>query len=122
MDVPLTDRQDRDDELNIAHKDLKSSHNREQNFNHSVPKVLLVGYNGANNTGSEARLISIIKDVRAVLGPNVCITIPTLNEKNLRRYIKEEANLKIVPIPSIFFFALRKLVKEHDRSMWIYIF
>ncbi|WP_394295790.1 polysaccharide pyruvyl transferase family protein [Methanobacterium paludis] len=120
LDVPnLTDRQDRDDKLNIDHKNLKSSHNREQNFKQSVPKVLLVGYNGANNTGSEARLISIIKDVRAVLGPDVCITIPTLNEKNLRRYIKEEANLKIVPIPSIFFFALKKLVKEHDLVLLV---
>ncbi|MCE7697534.1 MAG: polysaccharide pyruvyl transferase family protein, partial [Methanobacterium paludis] len=120
LDVPnLTDRQDRDDKLNIDHKNLKSSHNREQNFKQSVPKVLLVGYNGANNTGSEARLIAIIKDVRAVLGPEVCITIPTLNEKNLRRYIKEEANLKIVSIPSIFFFALRKLVKEHDLVLLV---
>jgi hypothetical protein len=32
-----------------------------ENFHH---KVLLVGYNGANNTGSEARLLSIIEDVR----------------------------------------------------------
>ncbi|MCE7697526.1 MAG: hypothetical protein K8E24_001255 [Methanobacterium paludis] len=120
MDVPnLTDGQDRDDGLNIAHKDLKSFHNQEENFKHGVPKVLLVGYNGANNTGSEARLISIIKDVRAVLGPDVCITIPTLNEKNLHRYIKEETNLKIVPIQSIFFFALRKLVKEHDLVLLV---
>lgn len=82
-------------------------------------KVLLVGYNGANNTGSEARLISIINDVRAVLGPDVFITIPTLNEKNLRRYIKEETNLKIAPISPIFFFAVRKLVKEHDLVLLV---
>jgi len=82
-------------------------------------KVLLVGYNGANNTGSEARLISIINDVRKVLGPDVFITIPTLNEKNLRRYIKETSNLKIVPIPSIFFFAVKKLVKDHDLVLLV---
>ena len=33
-----------------------------------IKKVLLVGYNGANNTGSEARLIAIIEDLRQVLG------------------------------------------------------
>ena len=43
----------------------------------NIRKVLLVGYNGANNTGSEARLIAIIEDVRAVLGPEVHITVPT---------------------------------------------
>ena len=80
----------------------------------AIKKVLLMGYNGANNTGSETRLISIIQDVRNVMGSEVIITIPTLNEKNLRRYIKEDSHLKIAPIPSIFFFAIRKLVKTHD--------
>jgi len=54
------------------------------------PKVLLVGYNGANNTGSEARLLSIIEDVRSVFGPSAIITVPTLNEANLRRRVVEE--------------------------------
>jgi polysaccharide pyruvyl transferase WcaK-like protein len=78
------------------------------------PKVLLLGYNGANNTGSEARLLSIIVDVRAILGPKALITVPTLNEVNLRRYIKEDEFLKIAPISSIFFLDIRRLVKEHD--------
>jgi polysaccharide pyruvyl transferase WcaK-like protein len=80
----------------------------------NIPKILLAGYNGANNTGSEARLLSIIDDVRSILGPEVIITVPTLNETNLRRYLKEDEFLKIAPINSIFFFDLRKLVKEHD--------
>lgn len=84
-----------------------------------IRKVLLGGYNGANNTGSETRLISIIEDVRSLLGQDVQITIPTLNEKNLRRYIKEDSTLKIVPIPSIYFFALRKLVREHDLVLLV---
>ena len=82
-------------------------------------KVLLMGYNGANNTGSETRLISIIEDLRNILGPDVKLTIPTLNEKNLRRYIEEDQNLKIVPIPSIYFFALKNLVKEHDLVLLV---
>jgi polysaccharide pyruvyl transferase WcaK-like protein len=79
-----------------------------------TPKILLVGYNGANNTGSEARLLSIIDDVRTILGPETIITVPTLNEVNLRRYLKEDEFLKIAPIASIFFFDIRRLVKEHD--------
>jgi len=82
-------------------------------------KVLLVGYNGANNTGAEARLLAIIEDVRAVLGESALITVPTLNEANLRRYIKEGPNLRIVPIPSIYFFAIRRLVKEHDLILLV---
>ena len=84
-----------------------------------VHKVLLMGYNGANNTGSETRLISIIEDVRMLLGPDVVITIPTLNEKNLRRYIKEDSFLRIVPVPSIYFFAISKLVKKHDLVLLV---
>ncbi len=83
------------------------------------PKVLLVGYNGANNTGSEARLLSIIEDVRRVLGPELHITVPTLNEENLRRYLDEDECLHIAPIPSIYFLALRKLVKEHDLVLLV---
>ena len=77
-------------------------------------KVLLLGYNGANNTGSEARLLAIINEVRTILGQDVNITVPTLNEANLRRYVEEDHRLKIAPISSIFFFDIRKLVKEHD--------
>jgi polysaccharide pyruvyl transferase WcaK-like protein len=82
-------------------------------------KVLLVGYNGANNTGSEARLLAIIAEARSVLGPEAIITVPTLNERNLRRYIKEDERLRIAPIPSIYFFALRRLIREHDLIMLI---
>ena len=84
-----------------------------------APRVLLVGYNGANNTGSETRLLSIIEDARAVLGPGAQITVPTLNEKNLRRYLKEGPNLHIAPIPSIFFFALKRLVRQSDLVMLV---
>jgi polysaccharide pyruvyl transferase WcaK-like protein len=83
------------------------------------PRILLFGYNGANNTGSEARLISIIEDVRQVFGPSAVITVPTLNEANLRRYLKEDEHLRIVPIPSIFFLALRRLVKRSDLVMLV---
>lgn len=82
-------------------------------------KVLLVGYNGANNTGAEALLLSDIADVRAVLGPEALITIPSLNETNLRRYVQEGPNLHIVSIPTIFPFAVRRLVAEHDLIMLV---
>ncbi len=84
------------------------------NLHRDIRKVLLMGYNGANNTGSEARLSAIVDEVRKVLGSEVEITIPTICGENLRRYIKEEPNLKIVDYPTVYFFALYRLVKEHD--------
>lgn len=84
-----------------------------------APRVLLVGYNGANNTGSEALLQADIADVRAVLGPDAVITIPTLNEANLRRYVKEAPNLRIVGVPTLFVFALRRLLKENDLLLLV---
>jgi polysaccharide pyruvyl transferase WcaK-like protein len=82
-------------------------------------RVLLVGYNGANNTGSEARLLEIIGEVREVMGKDTLITVPTLNEDNLRRYLNESDTLRIAPIPSIFFFELKRLVREHDLMMLV---
>jgi polysaccharide pyruvyl transferase WcaK-like protein len=85
----------------------------------SALRVLLLGYNGANNTGAEALLLADIEDVRAVLGPQAVITIPCINPPNLRRYIKEAANLRIAPMPTIFFSALRRLVRENDLIMLV---
>jgi polysaccharide pyruvyl transferase WcaK-like protein len=79
-----------------------------------VRKVLLMGYNGANNTGSEARLLTIVDEIRMMLGDEVEFTIPTICRENLRRYIREESNLKIVEYPTVYFFTLQRLVKEHD--------
>jgi polysaccharide pyruvyl transferase WcaK-like protein len=82
-------------------------------------RVLLVGYNGANNTGAEALLLADIEDVRTALGPQAVITIPSINPSNLRRYIKEEPNLRIAPMPTIFFATLRRLVRENDLIMLV---
>ena len=47
------------------------------------------------------------------------ITVPTLAPENLRRYVQEGPTLKIVPIPILYFKALRKLVKETDVVMLV---
>ncbi len=52
LDVPnITNGPDHYIKPKTINNDLKSSPNWKQNFQ-SVKKVLLVGYNGANNTGS----------------------------------------------------------------------
>ena len=78
------------------------------------PRILVVGYSGANNTGAEALLRADIEDLRAVLGNDLRLTIPALNPANLRRYISEGPGLEIVPLPTVFFGTIRKLVSEAD--------
>ena len=79
------------------------------------PRVLLVGYNGANNTGAEAKLLVSINEIRSVLGSNTHFTVPSLNETNLRRYLTESPTLKIERVrPSLFFLDVRKFVKQSD--------
>jgi polysaccharide pyruvyl transferase WcaK-like protein len=78
------------------------------------PKVLLLGYNGACNTGAEALLLSDIEDVRAVLGKETRITVPTLNRNNLCRYLRESPTLRIESIPTLYFQAIDRLVSKHD--------
>jgi len=54
-----------------------------------------------------------------VFGPEARITVPTLNERNLRRYLAEGPRLRIAPIPSIYFGAIRRLVADHDLVMLV---
>ena len=82
-------------------------------------KVLLVGYNGANNTGAEALLLSDIEDVRAVLGPDARITVPALEPANLRRYLEEGPSLRIAKLPTVFLATIRRLVAEHDLVLLV---
>jgi polysaccharide pyruvyl transferase WcaK-like protein len=79
------------------------------------PRILLIGYNGANNTGAEALLQADIDDLRAVFGDDAVLTVPALKDPaNLRRYLHEGPSLRIVRMPSIFLAATRRLVREHD--------
>ncbi len=83
------------------------------------PRILLVGYNGANNTGAEARLLAIIEDVRDAFGPGVRMTVPAIREKNLRRYVSEGPDLRIVHLPTIFWLTLRRLARMSDLVMLV---
>lgn len=85
-----------------------------QMTNGSGPRVLLVGYSGANNTGAEALLLADIQDMRAVFGPDVRITIPTINPANLRRYVQEGPDLRIAFLPTLFFPAMHRFVADND--------
>lgn len=53
--------------------------------------VVCFGYNGANNTGSEAKLLTTLSDIKEVLGNRIeNLAVLTLNAKNQRRYLKDK--------------------------------
>ncbi len=82
-------------------------------------RIALVGYNGANNTGSEARLLEVIDDVRDACGNEVHITVPSLNVANLRRYVSEDSGLRIVRIPALYHLTIDRLVRNSDVMMLV---
>ena len=45
--------------------------------------------------------------------------MPTLNPDNLRRYLAEGPTLRIAPIPTLFFGAIRRLVRESDLVLLV---
>jgi polysaccharide pyruvyl transferase WcaK-like protein len=85
----------------------------------NAPKVLLFGYNGANNTGAEAKLLATIADMRSLLGSEAILTVPSLDVAKLRRYLREEGNLRIVPIPTTYRRTVRRLVRENDLTVLV---
>src|SRR5512141_153497 len=104
---------------NVTNKWLERQTGRASTAARSELRVLMLGYNGANNTGAEALLLSDIEDVRAVLGPQAVITIPSLNPTNLRRYVKETPNLRIAFMPTLYFGTMHRLVRENDLIMLV---
>ncbi|PIU66844.1 MAG: polysaccharide pyruvyl transferase, partial [Armatimonadetes bacterium CG07_land_8_20_14_0_80_40_9] len=77
--------------------DESSPYNRGEKLKKKKIKIVFAGYSGENNTGAESRIVTVVKDVKASLGDlvEVQITVPTLSEKNIRRYLKDE-DVKII--------------------------
>ena len=68
-------------------------------------KILLVGYNGARNTGSDVRVVSIAQQIRELFGKdNVHITVMTLDTASLSGYFSQDVEL--LPFSSFFPFDL----------------
>ena len=88
-------------------------------MNNDVLKIFMLGYGGANNTGSEIRILTIIDDVRAVFGDSINITLGTLDREKTSKIINETEYLKIVEIPYIFPLAVWRLAKKHNILMLI---
>lgn len=67
-------------------------------------KILLVGYNGARNTGSDVRVVSIARQVKELFGEeNIHITVMTMDETTMEGYFDDDVELlrfsSLFPIP-----------------------
>ncbi len=79
-------------------------------------KVLLVGYNGARNTGSDVRVITIARQVKDLFGvDNVQITVMTLDKTNLQGYFDEDVTL--LKFSSLFPIHLYKACTSHHVAI-----
>lgn len=74
-------------------------------------KILLVGYNGARNTGADARVVALTQQLEQVFGADQAeLTVMTLNTGNVGGYFSERIHL--YKFTTIFFFPLLRAASE----------
>lgn len=79
-------------------------------------KVLLVGYNGARNTGSDVRVAAIARQVKALFGADkVQLTVMTLNSKSMEGYFDEDVEL--LEFSSFFPLDLLRACSRHHAAI-----
>lgn len=75
-------------------------------------KVLLAGYNGARNTGSDVRVAALADQITAALGSdNVDVSVMSFDLESTAPYF--EGKVRQVPFTTIFFLPLLKACSEH---------
>ena len=79
-------------------------------------RVLLVGYNGARNTGSDVRVAALTRQLKDIFGPdNVHITVMTLDRAELAGYFDEDVTLR--QFSSIFLWDLYRACSESHAAI-----
>lgn len=79
-------------------------------------KVLLVGYNGARNTGADARVVTLVDQLKEEFGPdNIELTVMTLNPELTKGYFPEDVH--ILPFPTFYCWALFRATSAHHAAI-----
>ena len=79
-------------------------------------KVLLAGYNGARNTGSDVRVAALAEQIRDALGPeNVEISVMSFDPESTAVYF--EGIAQQVSFSTIFFMPLLRACSEHHVAV-----
>ena len=79
-------------------------------------KLLLVGYNGARNTGADARVVALVKQLEEVLGAdNVEMTVMTLDEKDTKDYFPN--HVRQFHFTTVFFLSLLRATSRNHATI-----
>lgn len=79
-------------------------------------KILLVGYNGARNTGADARVVALVEQLLSEFGENhVSLTVMTLDARQVEGYFP--ASVTILPFPTIFCWHLFRAASSHHAAI-----
>lgn len=78
-------------------------------------KILLVGYNGARNTGADARVVALVEQLIEEFGDKIEITVMTLNPENTKGYFPESVH--IYPFPTFFCWSLFRAASTHHVAI-----
>ena len=79
-------------------------------------KLLLVGYNGADNTGSDVRTAAIAKQFKDLFGSDrIRITVMTLDARAVQGYFDEDVDL--LPFSSLFPLHIYRACSRHHAAV-----
>jgi len=79
-------------------------------------KVLLVGYNGARNTGADARVVALVRQLDEMLGAdNIEMTVMTLDKDSVRGYFPE--HVRQWTFTTLFFWSLLRACSSHHVAI-----
>jgi len=79
-------------------------------------KILLAGYNGARNTGADARVVALVKQLNDALGTeNVDLTVMTLDDDNVKGYFP--GHVHQWTFTTMFFWSLLRATSQHHVAI-----
>lgn len=79
-------------------------------------KILIVGYNGAGNTGADARVAASVKQIKELYGADsVSLSVITLDEEAVACYFDED--VRMLKISSIFLRDLYRACSSHHAAV-----
>lgn len=79
-------------------------------------KILLVGYNGARNTGADARVVALVRQLDEALGAEkIEMTVMTLDDDNVSGYFP--AHVHRWKFTTLFFWSLLRACSRHHMAI-----
>ncbi len=79
-------------------------------------KILLVGYNGARNTGADARVVALTQQLEHALGArDTQLTVMTLDMENVKGYFPE--SVRLLHFTTVFIFSLLRACSRHHVAI-----